>query len=106
MFYIKQNDTSPAIQKICLDSTDTAVNVTGATVRFLMRQVGSNTAKVTGVGAVVDGSAGIVKYQWVDGDTDTAGEFEGEFEVTYADTTIETFPNSTYIKIRITEEIG
>lgn len=106
MFYIKQNDTSPAIQKICLDSTDTPVNVTGASVRFLMRQKGFDTVKVSGIGSVVDGAAGIIKYQWSAGDTDTAGVFEAEFEVTYADSTVETFPNSTYIDVKIIEEIG
>jgi len=106
MFYIKQNDTSPAIQRQCLDYADNPVNVTGASVRFLMRPVGDSTVKVTGVGSVVDGATGLVKYQWSTGDTDTTGDFEAEFEVTYTDGTVETFPNTTYIKVKITDDIA
>lgn len=105
MFYIKQNDTSPAIQKNCLDYNGDAVNVTGATVEFHMRAKNSSTVKVSAAGSVVNGAAGTVKYQWAAGDTDTAGDFEGEFQITYADSTIETFPNAGYIDIKIKAEI-
>jgi len=106
MFYIKQNDTSPAIQATVKDGSGNAINVTGASVVFNMRTV-SGTVKVDrGAGTVVDGAAGQVKYQWQVGDTDTTGVYEAEFEVTYADSTVETFPNKGYIKVKIEDDIG
>ena len=104
-FNIKQNDTSPAIQITCLDSDSTAIDVTGASVRFLMRDK-DGTVKVTGVGEVVTPTAGVIKYDWAAADTDTSGGYEAEFEVTYADGTIETFPNVSYIRVTITDDIA
>lgn len=102
-FYIKQNDTSPAIEF----QLDPVVDLTGATVVFNMAQQ-DGTAKISrGVASVVGAAAdGIVKYDWSDGDTDTAGTFFGEFEVTYSDGSIETFPNADNIAVVITSDLG
>ena len=47
-----------------------------------------------------------MKYVWQTGDTDTAGTFQGEFEVTYTSGEIETFPNDGYIGIEVLADIG
>jgi hypothetical protein len=39
------------------------------------------------------------------GDTDTAGLFEGEFEVTFPGGRIKTFPDPGLIPVRITDDI-
>lgn len=102
-FYIKQNDTSPSIQ---ITDTRLAGNLVGASVVFNMRD-SSGTVKVNrSAGAVVDAGAGTIGYDWAAADTDTAGEFEAEFEVTYADTTVETFPNFHHISVVITDDIA
>lgn len=78
-----------------LDATGGAVNLTGATsVTFSMRARGSATRKVNGAAAAVangtytlaDGSSrsftpadGVLIYQPVANDIDTAGLFEGQF---------------------------
>jgi hypothetical protein len=49
------------------------------------------TAKVDASATVIDEDAGRVKYVWQTGDTDTAGTFQGEFEVTYSSGEIEIF---------------
>lgn len=105
-FYIKQDDTSPELQATLKDADGTAIDLTGATVRFHMRQSGSTTAKVDAAATVVTAASGIVKYTWSAADTDTEGRFEGEFEVTYADGSIETVPNTGYIPIRIRGDIA
>ena len=38
-------------------------------------------------------------------DTASIGSFRGEFEVTFATGLIETYPNSGYISIQITDDI-
>jgi hypothetical protein len=106
MFYIKQNDTSPAIRAVLKDADGVPVNVVGANVLFYMRVAGATNTIVEGAAEVVDGAAGIVQYSWASGDTATAGNCEAEFEVTYPTGKIETFPNSKYIKVKITPELS
>lgn len=105
MFFIKQNDTSPSLQGTATDADGVAVPVTGASIQFHMRKSGATTPKVSAAGTIVDGPNGIMKYDWITGDTDTTGLFYGEFQVTYSGGAIETFPNKGYIKIRISAEL-
>lgn len=105
-FNIKQNDTSPALQATLKDGSGVVIDLTGATVRFHMRPLGSQTVKVDADATVVLASGGVVQYDWIAADTDTAGYFVAEFEVTYADSSVETFPNREYINIRIWDDIA
>ena len=104
-FWIRQGDTSPAYEAILKDDKGKAVDITGASVRFHMRARGGET-KVATSATVVDGPAGKVSHGWSAEDTDTPGAFEAEFEVTYSDGTIETYPNRRYLEVRITAEIA
>ena len=101
-FFIKRGDTSPAI-RYALEPADT--NLTGAAVRFQMRVRGG--VQVLDAGAAVIAAIGTptVQYDWVPADTATAGQFEAEFRVVYADGTIETFPNCGFITVRIAEDV-
>lgn len=104
-FFIKRNDTGPSIAGTLERPDGTAVDLTGATIRFHMRVKGSGTAKVDAAATIVSAAAGSVKYDWQSGDTDTAGFFQAEWEVTYSDGTIETFPNYEFQEIQIFEDI-
>ena len=104
-FFIKQNDTSPALQVILKDGTDTVVNLTATSVRFHMRPIGSSAVKIDAPATISNAQGGIVYYQWTTGDTDTIGSFECEFEVTYTGGEIETFPNNQFIDVEITDDI-
>ena len=99
-FCIKQNDTRPIIQ-----ATLTGIDLTGATARFLMRLRGDKSSKVATTATISDnGPPGVVRYNWASGDTDTAGIYEGEFEITFSGGLIETYPNGEYIRITILED--
>jgi hypothetical protein len=102
-FTIKRNDTSPAL-RYTLSPT---VDLTGASVVFHM-QDRTGAAVLTGYAAsiVSPATAGIVQYDPLAAHTATAGHYIGEFQVTYADSTIETFPNSGGISIHIPEDIA
>jgi hypothetical protein len=104
-FYIKQNDTSPAMLATLQDADGNAVNLTGATVRFHMRAVGGAQVVVDQSATVVTAIDGLVRYNWIADDTDTIGSYQAEFEVTYADASIETFPNDGYIRVEIIDDI-
>lgn len=106
VFYIKQGDTSPAFRAILKDADGTAVDITGNLgVTFHMRNQ-AGTVVVDAAATVNDASAGDVKYSWSAGDTDTAGVYDAEFEVTYANGDVETFPNYGYEKVRITDDLA
>lgn len=104
-FYIKQNDTSPTLRASLTDYNGNSINITGATVMLHMIDL-SGTVKVNTACTINDASGGIVDYEWVAGDTDTVGTYKAEWEVTYADSTVETFPNNGHETIVVTEELN
>lgn len=106
MFFIKQNDTSPALKVELKASDGTAINLTGATVHFHMRDAETQVVKVDRAASVTQASQGHVQYNWQTGDTATVGAYEYEFQATYSDGTIETFPNNGYSKLKIVAEIS
>lgn len=61
---------------------------------------------VAAAATVVDATNGIVEYQWSVTDTATAGTFFGEFQVTFADSNVESFPNDSNIEILVKAQIG
>jgi hypothetical protein len=110
-FFIKQNDTSPAIEHQLQDDEGNPVDLTAfREISFHMRKQGVDQPKVdedTSDGVeVVDLESGKVRYNWSEDDTDESGAHEAEWEVTFADDTTETFPNRRNITVQIQEEIA
>lgn len=106
-FQIKRNDTAPSITAT-LTSSGTAVSITGATVRFHMRD-SSGAVKVDAAANNDEdgaGDTGEVSYDWAAADTDTAGHFLAEWEVTFSDGTVRTFPTPGYTHILIWGDIA
>lgn len=107
-FYIKQNDTLPAIRSIVQDGDGFAINLTDATVRFHMRNLETNELVVDEVAEIVVETGGIVQYSWADGDTETVGWFKAEWQVTYGSdfVGVETFPSEGYLWVKIEGEVA
>lgn len=104
-FYIKQNDTGPAMLATLQDANGNAINLVGASVRFHMRKMHGANPVIDAEATVVTAASGIVRYNWLAADTATVGTYQAEFEVTYADASIETFPNGGYIDVQIIDDI-
>ena len=104
-FSIKQNDTSPSLQVTLRDSSLVVVNLTGATVRFHMKSV-DGTLKIDAPMTVTNDLGGVCQYNWQAGDTDTVGTYYVEFEVTYADASVETFPNNGSKTVKVVRELN
>lgn len=100
---LKRNDTKDVISYITKYPNGSIVDLTGATVRFIM---GKGNKLITESPAnVVNASTGEVEYQLQETDTAIAGTFNAEFEVTFSDGKIKTFPNDGYIEVKITPNI-
>lgn len=104
-FTIKQSDTSPSIRATLKDADGNPINLTGATVQFHMKSV-DGTLTVDQAATITTPLAGVVTYDWQASDTDVAGTYSAEFEVTYADLSVETFPNTDNLAIVITPELN
>ena len=65
-----------------------------------------NSVVSNGACTIIGEETGRVRYGWVANDTANAGIFRGEFTVTFASGRIETFPNSTTIRIKIKDSVG
>ncbi len=104
-FIIKRGDTRPALEVALQEQDGTPLVLDGATVRLILRSrqgVKINRAPMV----IADAETALARYAWQAGDTDTAGTFEAECEVTFADGGVETVPNEGYISVRINADLG
>lgn len=105
---IKRGDTGPAFRATLRDANGDAVNLSGATALFYMRDIkGQRTIKVSaGAMTIIDAPGGRVEYPWAAGDTDTAGLFDAEVQVTFGDGEVQTFPNNDHHRVEVMEDIS
>lgn len=99
-FTLKSHDRLPSIQAtLSSDLTD----ATG--VDFIMRPASGGAVKVNAAAVVVDATEGIVRYDWLAADTDTPGQFQAEWEVTWTGGKKQTFPTLTYHTIDVLADL-
>lgn len=104
-FFIKRNDFSPTIRVSLKDALGAYVNLNGASVSFKMQPMTGGSV-ISGAAEIFDVSEATVEYIWQGDDTSSSGSYRAEFEVTYADGKVETFPNSSFIRVTITDDIS
>lgn len=98
-----QNDTRPAL--VCTitdDTTGNVVNVTGATALLKFRALGSTTLQATVSGSITDGPNGQITFYPASAPEmlTVSGEFEGEIQITFADSQIQTVYDVLKFKVR------
>jgi hypothetical protein len=98
----KTGDTGPAFTaRIPLKDADgnltgSYADLTDASVFFQMRKSNDRTYQVNASATIVgDPTDGRVQYSWATNDLGLAGEFECQFEITFADATIQTTDKET-----------
>lgn len=101
-FTLKDSQTAASGKTLDVnDSTTWApINVSGASVKLRLRELGSTTVKNTLTCTVTDGSNGKVATDFPAGTLDTAGTFEGELEVTFTGGGIQTVHDLIKFKVR------
>lgn len=100
-FTLKVGDTKPSITGNLTDGDGEAVDLNGASVVFVMRLIDATDPTVEYPADIIDADNGIVRYDWVEGDTDVAGGYYAEWDVTFADTSRGTFPNDGMVRVAI-----
>jgi len=104
-FYIKDSDDLPAIEATLLDGDENAIDLTDATVVFSMSDIGGNVGNINNRPASVPNPAlGIVSYFWETGVLTSPGTFKGEFQVTFSDGTVRTWPNARSEQLNVIVE--
>ena len=85
-FEIFQATTSPVMQATVVDADGDAVDLTGCTVKLYVGKEGDNGARIVNGGSVTvtDGTAGALEYTFSASETASAGEYDAQFEITYA----------------------
>jgi hypothetical protein len=104
-FKLKQNDTKIALKAV-LENESGAVDLTGATVRFLMSDYQRSTVIIDNAAEIKDALTGEVWYVFNSTETANAGVFKSEFEATFSDGRVETFPTDGYTLIEIIRDLG
>ena len=107
-FEIKENDTSPALEGIVRDGFGSPIDLTGATIVLNTRLRPGGAVKVNGGSMGTVGSAvnGRVKYSWQASDTDTAGIYEAEIQITFSGGLIRTVPRKGYFIVDVSDDIA
>jgi len=85
VLYLNLKDSNQAASGQILDESDPntwqPIDLTGATVRLKIREVGSTTIKTTITGSVTDAVNGRVAFQWNSQALNAAGVYEAEIEM-------------------------
>lgn len=102
---IRQGDTLPVLTQQILDPFGGVFDLTGCTVRFVMRATNGSTPTVSAAATVLTAKSGTVQYAWSASDTVATGIFAGTFQVTTADSGTYTYPNDGYLEISIEENL-
>jgi len=103
---IKKGNTRPVLSYTCTRPDASTVNLTGASVKFVMRNPTATGPAVNAAATVTSATApATVSYTFTATDTALAGSYSGEFVVTYADTSTETFPTDGYLDVLVEEDL-
>lgn len=99
-----QGDTRPVLLCTITDeNTGVVIPLTGAAVSLKFRQAGAATLTATVVGSVIDGPNGQVVFypasapEMLQGEP---GDYEGEIEITFSDSTVQTVYDVLKFKVR------
>jgi len=110
-FQLKQNDTLPALEinvktRGCLDSV-IAFNLSAVTACTFSMADDCGNLKISSMSAFITSySGGCIQYDWVTGDTDTAGKYRAEFELFFSDGKKLTVPTLGVIEVNILKDVN
>jgi hypothetical protein len=102
---IRQNDTAPALTTFITDQNGSTLDLTGASVKFIMRSPTAIAPQVSATATITAPTAGQVQYNWLAADTAVPGLYQAVFRVTLASGGTYTYPNDGYLDIWVEEDL-
>jgi len=111
MFQMKQNDTLPVLSvnvkaRGCLDSI-VAFELSGVTACTFSMADDCGNLKISSMPATITSSSGgSIQYDWIVGDTDSAGKYKAEFELFFSDGKKMTIPTLGAIDVNILKDVN
>jgi hypothetical protein len=107
--WLKANDTAPRLTSTLKDRDGDPVDLADAGIALFVaeihgEQVVADEASNDQVGDGTDGSKGMVSYDFPE--PLEPGGYRYEWQVTYLDTSVETFPNSGYLTLAVLADLG
>lgn len=100
VIYLIQGDSNPTLKFQLKYPSDLAVDLTGATVNFIFRLSGYSEKIFKRECVVTVASEGRCQYAWQSGDLVDAGRYDGELEVIFPDSKIQTTKNIVEFYVR------
>jgi hypothetical protein len=106
-FSIKRHARRPYLRVAVKNKDGDAFDLTGATSASFILYSSDGTAKAVAPAVLVAPlTSGLIYYAWGATDTNTAGEFRAEFDITYTGGEKLTLPIKGNIVIRIYEDLN
>ena len=104
--FVKRGDTGTPVEAILRDGDGDPVDLSGAAVRFVARDaIHPRALRVAAAATIVDAAAGSVRYDWSAEDTRRRCVLQAEFEVVFGTGEIVTFPNDSYLRVTILDDV-
>jgi len=102
--HVKVGDTAPAQAVELLGRDGTPANLTGATVVMQVRGLEGSSIACT-IDSAADGTVNPGRGTLAPDAGDDSKDYDVEFEVTYSDATIQTFPEQGYAKLTVWRDL-
>lgn len=93
---VNLNNTSPSLSDT-IQTEDGPTDITGASVKFQMREVESATLKVDSSAVITAATSGGVRYDWGSSDLNTQGEYRAWWRVTFSSGRVQDTPEFALI---------
>lgn len=101
-----QDDVGFVVEDTLKDNKGVVVDLTGATVRYVLWAPGAASAEVDAVASVIaPATNGQVRYTFVAVDTDTSADYMEQWKVTFGGGAVQRFPSNPH-KMRIKKKVA
>jgi len=113
-FQMQAHDLLPSIQATLKNPDGTVVDLTNATsAKFILLPANTDWTPKAGATPTINAAAvmvtpktgGVLRYDWTGTDTATAGQYLGQWQVTWPTARPQSFPTTTYYAIQILADL-
>lgn len=102
VYAIKQGDTAPPV-RVRFQARGVPIDLTGATVRFIMAR---NGAFIDAPAVVTNATIGQAEYRWTAGDTAALGVYDCELKATLANGSVVSSPPVGFHRVAIVRDLA